>query len=326
MFSTPILYVVFNRPDETYLSFAVLKKLKPKYLYVSADGPRLDNRKDVVNCQKVRDIILQSIDWDCDVRTLFRSQNVGCGTAVQGALDWFFSEVEMGVILEDDIIPDFSFFEYCEIMLHQYKKNENVFSINGCSLAYENFNADYGATKYFNMWGWATWRRSNDLVKKTWPTYNLSNDFTIGSEFLRNLHLPTIFPQAVWKDLWKFIFEGTKSGTIDTWDYQWAYTCLKNNQFCIRPNLNLVKNIGFTVNSTHTFKAPHPKLRDVRVYSLLITNGNLKGSLTIDNQYELENVAGYWIGIHFNHQTFVKHAANFIYAKLRTFCNALSKR
>ena len=317
MYNIPILYVVFNRPEETSLSLEVLRKLKPKHLYVAADGPRVGNENDATNCQKVRELILQSIDWDCDIKTLFRPQNLGCGTAVQGALDWFFSEVEMGIIIEDDIIPDLSFFEYCQIMLHQYKENQNVFSINGCSLAYENLNADYGVTKFFNMWGWATWRRSNELVKKTWPTYNKAIDFKKGSDFLKCLHLPTIYPQAKWNYLWEYIFESTKAGKIDTWDYQWVYTCLKNKQYCIRPNRNMINNIGFTDNSTHTSQAPHPKLSNMRVHSLSIKNENLKGSLTIDSQYELQNVAQYWNGIHFNYKIFLNHVADFVKVKLK---------
>jgi hypothetical protein len=317
MYPIPILYLVFNRPKETQQSFEVIRRMKPAKLYVAADGPRTKNQADIINSKKVRDLIEQSIDWDCEVNTLYRDANLGCGKAVQGALDWFFSEVEMGIIIEDDIIPDLSFFEYCKMMLHQYKENQNVFSINGCSLAYKNFNADFGATKFFNMWGWATWRRSNELVKKTWPAYNKAIDFKKGSDFLKTLHLPTIYPQTKWNYRWEYIFESTKAGKIDTWDYQWVYTCLKNKQYCIRPNLNMINNIGFTDNSTHTSQAPHPKLSNMRVHNLSVKNGNLKGSLTIDSQYELENVAEYWNNIRFNYKIFKNHLFAFIKVKMK---------
>lgn len=316
MLDISILYLVFNRPEETALSLAQIRKVKPKEIYVAADGPRPGNHMDVINCLKVRNFIEQSIDWDCEVKTLYREQNLGCGTAVQGALDWFFSEVEMGIIIEDDIIPDLSFFEYCQILLHQYKDDNRVFSINGCSLAYENYNYDYGLTRYFNMWGWATWRRSNELVKKTWPTFNPAIDFKKGSDFLDSLHLPTIYPQAKWNYYWEYLFESTKAEKIDTWDYQWVYTCLKKKHYCIRPNLNLINNIGFTENSNHTSQAPHPKLNNMQVHRLPVKNGNLRGNLTIDKRYELEHIARYWNGMQFDYKILLSHLSVFIKIKI----------
>ena len=172
MFNIPILYIVFNRPSETQRSFEVLKQLKPSQLYISADGVRENVTSDIDNCKAVRDYIVNNIDWDCEIKTLFQPKNLGCGTAVQTALDWFFDDVEMGIIIEDDIVPDLFFFKYADVMLNRYKDNHDIFSINGHNLMYSNDKFDYGLTNYFNMWGWATWRRSNELVKKTWPNYD----------------------------------------------------------------------------------------------------------------------------------------------------------
>ena len=305
MYSTPILYIVFNRPIETALSFEVLRKIKPAKLYVAADGPREGNSSDAIRTKEVRDIIA-TLDWDCEIRTLYRDKNLGCGQAVQGALDWFFDEVQMGVILEDDIIPNDSFFDYAARMLEQFKDNRKILSINGCSLAYENHNYDYGLTRYFNMWGWATWKRSNELVKRTWPEYDLKIDFNENSSFLKSLRLPTVLPQMQWINLWKFIFTNTKEGKIDTWDYQWVYTGLKNQMYCIRPNLNMIDNIGFNENSTHTSKAPHIKFSNMTVHKLKIKGSDLHGKMTVDKVYEIRHVGEYWNNIIINREVFVR--------------------
>ena len=150
---TPILFLIFNRPENTQRVFEEIKKQKPKYLFVAADGARPNIIGDVEKCKAVREIVNKGIDWDCELKILFRDENLGCGKAVQGALDWFFDEVEMGIIIEDDILPDSSFFSYAEILLNRFKDDSQIFSINGCSLAYENNKYDFGLTRYFNMWG-----------------------------------------------------------------------------------------------------------------------------------------------------------------------------
>ncbi|HNP33568.1 MAG TPA: nucleotide-diphospho-sugar transferase [Flavobacterium sp.] len=306
MYSTPILFLVFNRPEETSLSLEAIRKIKPKYLYIAADGPRPENRNDEVNCKKVRDIILQGIDWDCEVKTLFREENLGCGTAVQGALDWFFNQVEMGIIVEDDIVPAPAFFDYCTILLDKYKDDSRIFTINGNNLTYENPKYDYGLTGYFNMWGWATWRRSNELVNKTWPEFNLQNDFKKGSQLLKKIKLPTIFPQDEWYYRWELIFDKTKNGTIDTWDYQWVYTCLKNQKYCIRPNFSMVENIGFNENSTHTSQAPHAVFINQKSKVQKLKTSDLKGRMNIESEYEIKHVAEYWNNVIIDYNTLIK--------------------
>ena len=305
MYDIPILFLIFNRPENTLKAFEEIKKLKPKYLFVAADGVRPFVTEDVENCNATRKLVIDGIDWDCELKTLFREENLGCGKAVQSALDWFFNKVEMGVIIEDDIIADPSFYIYAKILLHRFKDNNKIFSINGCSLSYENPEYDFGLTRYFNMWGWATWRRSNESVNKTWLVYDGNNDFKKNSEFLKSLRLPTILPQKKWYIKWQYFFDATKNGKIDTWDYQWVYTCLKNKQYCIRPNLNMINNIGFNENSTHTRQAPHMRLRNIKVASLKIINTDLKGRMYIDNKYEIVNVAEYWNGIVINYDIFI---------------------
>ncbi|UQD56147.1 nucleotide-diphospho-sugar transferase [Flavobacterium sp. K5-23] len=289
---------------------------------MAADGPRSNIIEDIEKCKETRNLVLKGIDWDCEVKTLFRDENFGCGKAVQNALDWFFDEVEMGIIIEDDILPDSSFFWYAEILLDRFKNDYQIFSINGCSLAYENHKYDFGLTRYFNMWGWASWRRSNDLVNKTWNTYNGIDDFKKGSKLVKSLSLPTILPQKEWINRWQFLFDATKNGNIDTWDYQWVFTCLKNQQYCIRPNLNMINNIGFNKDSTHTIQVPHIKLSNIKVNTLKITNGILNGKMKIDSIYEIVNVAEYWNGVVINSSNFIKKVNGYFKKSLNLFKNA----
>ncbi len=290
---TPILYLVFNRPFETKESFAVIKKVKPKKIFIAADGPRSSVKGEAEKCKEVREFLLTNIDWDCELKTLFRKTNLGCQKAVQGALDWFFSEEELGIIIEDDLIPDISFFDFAGKLLIKYQNNANIFSINGCNLGYENKNQSYGLSRYFNMWGWATWRRSNELVNKSWNSVNLNIDFTQGSTLLNSLKLETNWPQEEWFALWRGHFKNTLNGKKDTWDYQWVYTCLKNDLYVIRPNINLVNNIGFNNNATHTKKMEGLNTSLLKTSSInLIEKEYYKPE--IDPEYEIKFVAEKW--------------------------------
>lgn len=302
---TPILYLIFNRYEETYKSFSILKKIKPKVLYVAADGPRINVKGEAQKCESVRKLVLDNIDWDCELKTLFRDNNLGCGSAVQGALDWFFEHEESGIILEDDILPDPSFFEFASRMLKEYHHDENIFSINGCNLGYKNQEQVYGLTRYFNMWGWATWRRSNKLVKKSWASVNLNMDFRSGSPLLKSLKLQTIWPLEEWYTLWRGHFKNTLNGKIDTWDYQWSYTCLKNELYAIRPNVNLVNNIGFNSAATHT-KQMEGLDSDLLVASKINLDNIEEVKLEIDPQYEIKFTAEKWQHLNINYSLLLK--------------------
>ena len=149
MYTVPILYIVFNRPTETQQSFEALRKIKPSKLYISADGPRQHKPDDFDKSQEVKSIV-NKIDWDCEVKKLYHAENRGCRVAVEMAIDWFFENEPEGIIIEDDIIPNNAFFEYCQTMLERYRNDDTILSINGCSLGYQNDKEPYGKTRYFN--------------------------------------------------------------------------------------------------------------------------------------------------------------------------------
>jgi hypothetical protein len=249
LFDTPILFLIFNRPDTTQMVFDAIKKQKPKYLYVAADGPRSDKKGEVERCQETRNIIKQ-VDWDCDVKTLFRKQNMGCGKAVSSAISWFFENVEQGIILEDDCLPNTDFFPYCEELLLKYNDNEEVMLISGNNFqdGIKRGEASYYFSAYPHIWGWASWR-------STWKNYDfLLNNYS-SKEFKSILkqYFPLWTERQVWLD--KFIL--MKKQSIDTWDHQLTFSIWKKKGLAILPNVNLISNIGFGENAAHTFDVNH---------------------------------------------------------------------
>jgi len=252
-FKTPILFLIFNRPDVSQEVFNQIKIVKPMYLYVAADGPRTDRTDDTKYCKQTREIINQ-VDWECDLKTLFRNENLGCGKAVSGAISWFFDQVECGIILEDDCMPDLSFFPYCEELLIKYKADEQVMLIGG-----NNFQngiirgkGSYYFSHYPHIWGWATWRRA-------WQHY----DFSMKNiEYFFNTGIYKIFRTNKEIRYWKKKLDKVISGKINTWDYQWVYSIWINNGIAITPNTNLVINLGIRNSSTHTFL--HDSYKEVK--------------------------------------------------------------
>jgi hypothetical protein len=290
MFSTPILFLVFNRPEETRLVFEVIRKLEPKCLYIAADGPRLNRAGENELCDEVQTIVAQ-VDWVCEVKKLFRDKNVGCKKAVSEAITWFFENVEQGIILEDDCLPDSSFFPYCEELLERYKDDESIISIGGTNLGY-TFSGDhsYAFSRFMNMWGWATWRRSAKLV-----------DYDMGK--WKNMRFKNVFLHCKlqdnlfsldynWIKFWKNYFNLTLLGKIDTWDYQWIFTQLYFNKKAVFPAQNLVKNIGFTENATHTIFPDHP-ITQLNIQSIVLPIKH-PDKINIDLHYEKKCIKKVW--------------------------------
>ena len=235
----PILFMIFNRPSTTIPVFERIKNAKPKKLYIAADGPRTKPGEAEV-CQKVREII-NEIDWDCEVHTLFRTENLGCKMAIRTAIDWFFENEEMGIILEDDCLADPSFFDFCEILLKKYKDEERVMMITGTSFLNSGLKGPYKFyfSQYFAIWGWATWRRS-------WLSYD--TEMSIWPEMKRNMVLKKKFGAVISSSL-ESIAQSTYDGKHDTWDIQWFISCINKNGLCIAPKINLISNIG--INGVH---------------------------------------------------------------------------
>jgi hypothetical protein len=244
---TAVLLVVFNRPYTTRRVFEAIRQARPKRLYIAADGPRPGVETDIYNCADVRKIA-DGVDWPCEVKKLYRETNLNCGRGPSSAFTWFFSHEEEGIILEDDCLPAPSFFRYCEELLQRYRHDTRVMHIGG-----NNFNKGWQNDKdysyYFSrsghIWGWATWRRAWDKFDFNIELYDKlkrKNFFT--RYFLNPL-------ERVYR-LRKFDITTAKRGKADWWDYQWDFARFVNSGLAIVPSVNLVKNIGFDENATHT--------------------------------------------------------------------------
>jgi hypothetical protein len=261
---TPILFLIFNRPDTTRKVFEQIKTAKPKQLFIAADGPRENNSEDKINCKLAREIS-ENIDWPCEVHKLFREKNLGCKIAVSSAITWFFNNVEQGIILEDDCLPNQSFFEFCEQMLEQYKNNEQIMMISGTNhLKDLEIEHDYFFSNHFQIWGWATWKRAwnkYDIEMKDWP------------KIIKNKDFENIYKNKKIYKYYKDVFNYGYHNLVNTWDIQWNYTCVLNKGLSVTPKYNLVKNIG--IIGTHTKKGYDPNLlRQTREIKLSTNSPN----------------------------------------------------
>jgi hypothetical protein len=243
--NSPILLIVFNRPEKTKIIFEKLREIEPKRLYVAFDGPRDGNKADFVDCATVKKIV-SGVDWECEVVKLEREKNLGCKFAVSSAIDWFFVNEEQGIILEDDCLPSTSFFQFCNELLREYKYDPRIMAITGfCEDDNKRFDhADYFYSNLGSVWGWATWRRA-------WSFYDI--EMTGLEAYIERGLLARLYGEE--GHARGEILKSVKRGKIDTWDYQWSFAINKNGGLCIVPCLNLVRNIGFGVGATHTTKS-----------------------------------------------------------------------
>jgi hypothetical protein len=244
MLNTPVVFLIFRRPDLTAQVFEAIRQAKPKKLFVVADGPRNESEK--ILCQQAR-AVTEDIDWDCEVVRNYADENLGCRKRVSSGLDWLFEQVEEAIILEDDCLPSSDFFFFCQELLEYYRNDMRIWSICGHNFQDGQWRGDgsYYFSRYPDPWGWATWRRcwqQYDRNLKDWPDFY---DRSLFGEMVEN-------PLEV--EHWTNIFSNLhKNDEIDAnvWDYRWIFTCLKNGSLSIWPNVNLVSNIGFREDSTH---------------------------------------------------------------------------
>lgn len=241
----PVVLIIFNRPDNAKQVLATIRAAKPAQLFVVADGPRGDRPGEVEKCAAARAIV-EEVDWDCEVYTNFSETNLGCRLRVASGITWAFEHVDRAIILEDDCVPSQSFFPYCAHLLDRYEEDERVMMISGDNhlFGHEATKDSYYFSRYPHCWGWATWRRAwnkYDLEMTRWPE--------IRDRKLFDQYLPKRRERYYWESTFDFVH----AGKIDTWDYQWVYSIWANSGLCIAPVRNLVRNIGFESDATHTF-------------------------------------------------------------------------
>lgn len=255
-FPTPVALFIFNRPDATAAVFDRIAGLRPRHLLVVADGPRPGRLGEGEQCAAARSIV-NRVDWPCELLINFSDVNLGCKRRVSTGLDWVFSTVNEAIILEDDCIPDASFFFFCQELLGRFRDDERIAMISG-----DNFQpapsrkaGSYYFSHYTHIWGWASWRRAwrhYDVEMRLWPTAR-------NQGVLRDI-LDNSLAYLYWRD----IFDAVHSGRIDTWDYQWTFACWMNRGLSVMPAVNLVSNIGFGPEATHTTKGAPVMQREAR--------------------------------------------------------------
>lgn len=271
-FQTPILLLVFNRPELTKRLLKSLEQVKPKNIFVVADGPRENNLQDFPLCQSVRDLF-SNLNWECSVYRLFRDNNLGCAKSVSDGITWFFKHNEHGIILEDDCIANPSFFPFCETLLERYKTEKNIFHISG-----NNFqdgimrgDGDYYYSIFNHLWGWATWKRA-------WEHFNFDINNEMTSEFKKFVNNKKII------DYFSKQFELVKESKLDSWGFRWTYACWENKALSVLPNQNLVSNIGFGPDATHTIQkdSSQSNLEAMTIHFPLNYPKEIKRSLNAD--------------------------------------------
>jgi hypothetical protein len=242
---SPIIFFIFNRPETTELVFKKIEKARPRKLLLISDGPRSSRPNEISLVSESRSIA-QNVTWNCEVFTNFSEENLGCKKRLSSGLDWAFKLVTEAIILEDDCLPSDSFFRFCDEMLDRYRNDKQIGIIGGVNFQPLNRNivADYYFTKYTHIWGWATWADrwlgSYDVQIKSWPEIK-------AKKALKNI-LPRFGELKYWED----IFDRVHANEIDTWDYQWVFANWIANRINILPSENLISNIGFGADATHT--------------------------------------------------------------------------
>lgn len=245
----PVLIVGFNRPERMAALVRLLRDISASRVYVAVDGPRAGVPEDQDRVAATRAEVVR-IDWTDHVRTLFRSNNAGCGPGVSGAIDWFFSHEERGIVLEDDILPCRSFFRFCEELLERYEADPRVWAISGCNFVPPD-HLDLGPSYRFSavphIWGWATWRRS-------WESYRYDMSGWRSRTALASIWRAS--PSLLAFGYWVAMFGLTERRSIESWDYQATFAAFSARGLTATANLNLVTNVGFGAAATHTRIAP----------------------------------------------------------------------
>ena len=242
-FDIPIVLITFNRPELVRQQLERLRRVKPEKIFFVSDGARQGKGEDEL-VQQTRNLV-NTIDWQCDIETIYAENNLGCDERVVSALNFVFSKVEQAVILEDDCLPALSFFSYCKVLLEKYADCSEIMYISGTKWV-PNYSMDYSYGFSYNTgtWGWATWKRA-------WQEWHWDRQKW---EEEKEYWLEGVYSNKYRKD-WIRDFERYLSVGQRPWDYVWRFCVGK--RLSIFPSVNLISNIGFGENATHTKEEMH---------------------------------------------------------------------
>jgi len=245
-FDVPILLIAWRRPNTIRQVINAIRPVAPTRIFVACDGPNPERPGEAEKVDATRVVIANEIDWPCKIKRLYSAVNQGCRYGVSRAISWFFEHVEEGIILEDDCVPHPDFFPYCTTLLERYRHDTRVWCISGNNFQNGQWRGDgsYYFSRYNHCWGWASWRRC-------WQYYDA--DLSLWPAFRDSGFLETVFKdpseRCYWSGIWQRLMD---QGQPDTWDYQWFFTCISNEGLTALPNHNLVRNIGFGTDASHT--------------------------------------------------------------------------
>jgi hypothetical protein len=241
-FEVPVLILGHARPATTAQVIESLRSVSPERVYLAVDGARSEVEGETEKVRLVQESMMEGIDWPCRVETMFREENLGIREGITESITWFFENEEMGIILEDDCLPDSSFFPYCEELLEKYRDDERVMHIGGaCYFDPPKTPHSYFFSKYPQVWGWAGWAKSWERNKVDLGTFD--------QEFP---NLSGLFQGSEERAYWERIIERVLDGRIASWDYFWAMAIWRSGGVAINPTSNLVRNLGFSSDATNT--------------------------------------------------------------------------
>ncbi len=279
---TPVAFFVFNRPATTERVFAAISAVKPRRLLVIGDGPRRDHPHDPALVAQTREVVAR-VNWPCDVTVSYSGSNLGCKRRIASGLKWVFQSVSEAIILEDDCLPDPSFFSFCQQLLDRYRADRRVTSVSGSNFQDGQSRSEhsYYFSKYFHCWGWASWRRvwqQFDPDMLAWPRFSAAGCLQ---------HIADSWEEQRY---WQTIYDSQYGGNLSSWAYPWQFSCWSQSGLSALPNVNLVSNIGFgdaathTGNSdTHLANAPTSSIQSLKHPPFLIRNKEA-------DQYTFEHV------------------------------------
>lgn len=249
-FDVPILFIIFKRPEVALVSFERIRRVKPSKLYIACDGPRVDVHGEQELVEKTRQVILERINWECDVHTRFQQFNLGCSMGVYSAINWLFEHEEKGIILEDDCVMQDSFFPFADELLERYKDDLRIGMIDGANYVKNVSIPDsYGFSLYKSTNGWATWRRAWKLMD-------------INLKWRETPYCKSIIANMGYRSrdikYWKYRLAVIDHHDASAWDWQWYFTLAAHHMLAIYPNHSLITNIGFGEGATHTSGSKMP--------------------------------------------------------------------
>lgn len=279
----PVLFLTYRRIETAQRVFEAIKKARPQKLYFASNAPNPNISGEAARVGRVRSL-LDQVDWDCEIKVRFLEEHLPVRLSVTSSLNWFFSEEEMGIILEDDCLPNQDFFVFCNTLLQRYRDDGRVFVITGCNFqdGQERGNGSYYFSRYSHVWGWASWRRA-------WKYYD--GDLSFWPEWRKSQAWLTMLPDSIERKYWGNIFDRMYANQIDTWDYPWLASIWYQKGFTATPNVNLISNIGFGADSTHTREQNSPwasmatgELGEIR-YSAEVAQNFAADRSTFDRHY-----------------------------------------